>query len=284
MTSIQSLLAGLFDYAGLYPPTGLSLRSAANNYLDYTRGRHCAALGRFIINADRLEELRSEIGGSLKHIKLSVIVSNIDELDRIADETRTGMRIETLEIKSAQREILECLASKAHVPSTVFVEIPADYSGTSVLQEISRLGLRAKIRMGGVTADAFPSVADVVQSLAALAKLNLPFKATAGLHHPVRSHRPLTYAEDSPRGTMHGFVNLCCAAAIMYFGGETEEAESILAEQDPSSWRVSPDAIQWRDLTWTKDQLSKLRREFLISIGSCSFEEPIHDLEVLGWL
>jgi hypothetical protein len=47
MTAIQTLLAGLFDYAGLYPPASLSLRSAANNYLDYARGKHAKALGRF---------------------------------------------------------------------------------------------------------------------------------------------------------------------------------------------------------------------------------------------
>ena len=35
MSAIETLLAGLFDYAGLYPPAGLGMRSAANNYLEY---------------------------------------------------------------------------------------------------------------------------------------------------------------------------------------------------------------------------------------------------------
>ena len=73
MTAIRTLLAGFFDYAGLYPPASLSLPSAANNHLDYASGNHTDFLGRFIINADRLEELRSIAADRLNQFKLSVI-------------------------------------------------------------------------------------------------------------------------------------------------------------------------------------------------------------------
>jgi hypothetical protein len=86
MNAIHTLLAGFFDYAGLYPPASLSLRSAANNYLDYASGQHAAALGRFIINADRLEELRTSAGDHLKQFKLSVIAPDLKNLDGIPRE------------------------------------------------------------------------------------------------------------------------------------------------------------------------------------------------------
>jgi len=41
MTAIQSLLAGLFDYAGLYPPASLGMSAAAANYLEYASDRDC---------------------------------------------------------------------------------------------------------------------------------------------------------------------------------------------------------------------------------------------------
>jgi len=83
---------------------------------------------------------------------------------------------------------------------------------------------------------------------------------------------------------MYGFLNLLCAAAVLYFNGQSSDAEKILAEEDSSAWQLSRDTLQWRHHTWSLDQLSTLRREFLISIGSCSFEEPIQDLYSMGWL
>jgi hypothetical protein len=83
---------------------------------------------------------------------------------------------------------------------------------------------------------------------------------------------------------MHGFMNLCCAAAVLYFGGAESDAVQALQEEDCAAWQVDKDALRWRHLMWTADQIAILRREFFMSIGSCSFEEPIRDMEALGWL
>ena len=102
--------------------------------------------------------------------------------------------------------------------------------------------------------EAIPSITDVAQMLKILADLRLPFKATAGLHHPLRSTQPLTYQPQSPTGVMHGFMNLSAAAALLYFGGDVEEAQRLLAEEDPAAWQVSADSFSWRDRSWTADQ------------------------------
>ena len=284
MTAIQTLLAGFFDYAGLYPPASLSLRSAANNYLDYTSGNHAWALGRFIVNVDRLEELRSIAGDRLKKFKLSVIAPDVDSLAAISRELSNGMPIEAVEMKYSDPKALQQIANAIPQPVTAYIEIPLDANGISALDPISRAGMRAKIRMGGVVAEAFPPPSAVIQMLSALAKLRLHFKATAGLHHPLRSAQPLTYNPHSATSTMHGFVNLCCAAAVLYSGGKEQDAVDILKDEDQVSWRVDDASLHWRHLQWTKDQLATLRREFFVGVGSCSFEEPLHDLEAPGWL
>ena len=115
MTAIETLLVGMFDYAGLYPPASLSLHSAANNYIDYTHGKDAAALGRFIINADRLKELRSVAGESLNQFKLSVIVSDTAGFEMIADEIRDGVPVESLEIKPTAAEAIRLMALKVPV-------------------------------------------------------------------------------------------------------------------------------------------------------------------------
>ena len=153
-----------------------------------------------------------------------------------------------------------------------------------MLDAIKERGARAKLRMGGVVAEAFPPAKAIAGMLQALAERHLPFKATAGLHHPTRSRHPFTYQADSAAGTMHGFLNLALAATLLHFGGTAGEALHILEEEDPQAWQVSDDAIRCRAFRWEAEQLRVMREQFFISIGSCSFEEPIRDLESMGWL
>jgi hypothetical protein len=156
-------------------------------------------------------------------------------------------------------------------------------TSSALLEIFAAAGARVKLRMGGVATEAFPSAAAVAEMLEALYRCGLAFKATAGLHHPLRSRHPFTYAPDSPTGTMHGFINLFCAAALIHFGGNIAEAIVILDEQDPGAWRLTPDGITWRSHTWSAEHIAEVRKQF-VGIGSCSFEEPIGELETLGWL
>ena len=117
-----------------------------------------------------------------------------------------------------------------------------------------------------------------------LAKRRFRFKATAGLHHPIRSSQRLTYEPESKRATMHGLLNLFCAAAVVYFGGEGGLAEEVLRDEDRAAWQIDEGSLRWRKLSWTTEQIATVRREFFVSVGSCSFEEPMSDLEELGWL
>jgi hypothetical protein len=281
-TLIETLIEGLFDYAGLYPPASLSLLSAVNNYLEYRGSRHASVLGRFIINLDRLDELRLVMADSFEKITLSVIATGDLDPDALAEQVRTAPNIDAVEVKCNNVEDVTRMTSRIPRPLTTYFEVPMNSDGRAALQAISAAGARAKIRMGGVVPGAIPSIPEVAETLRELAQLRLPFKATAGLHHPVRSNRPLTYQPQGPSGTMHGFINLACAAAILFFGGDLGIAQFALEEQNPTAWTITADRLRWRDLNWTTDQLATLRQEFLISIGSCSFEEPIHDLQSLG--
>ena len=284
MTAIDTLLAGLFDYAGLYPPASLGMLSAVNNYLEYSRSKHGSALGRFIVNLDRLEEIRSIACDSLENFKLSVIASENGDWAALAAQIGAGLPIDAIEIKCSEPLAIESIAKQIPRGLDTYFEVPINANVQPALVAIRAAGARAKIRMGGVVPESFPTVPAIAPMLKALAELRLPFKATAGLHHPMRSMHLLTYEPQSPTSIMHGFVNLCCAAALLYFGGDVEEAQHLLADEDPTAWHVNANSLRWRDRSWSTEQLATLRRQFFISIGSCSFDEPIHDLESLGWL
>lgn len=244
--SLRALLEGLIDYAGLFPPAALSMQDAVRNYARYREEQYAWALGRFVVPADRAHEVPPEF-------PLSIL--GIDE------------------VKAASAEDVERIAAEAN-GRVVYVEI----NEVGLLDAIARHRLRAKIRTGGVTADAFPPIADVAQFLRACKQSGVAFKATAGLHHPLRCVKPLTYAADAPTGTMHGFLNVFLAAALL------EHADEILREEDPRAFAFDDDGASWRGHRVSTDALRVMRRDFATSFGSCSFEEPIGDLRAFGWL
>ena len=72
--------------------------------------------------------------------------------------------------------------------------------------------------MGGVTEDAFPKTGQILRFIRTCLAANLPFKATAGLHHPVRCFKPLTYEKNAPEGMMNGFLNVFLAVEFLKMG------------------------------------------------------------------
>ena len=163
----------------------------------------------------------------------------------------------------------------------VYVELPASSDPTPLLEVIARHGLRAKLRTGGVTPDAFPTPAEVLRFLEACVTAGVACKATAGLHHPLRGEYPLTYAPDSPRATMHGFLNVFLTAAFLQAGVAAADVAPLLEERDPTAIHADADGIRWRDWRLTRDTLVTCRRTAAVSFGSCSFEEPVHEVATL---
>lgn len=284
MTAIEAALSGLIDYAGLYPPAALDMSAAVRSYLEYRESRRAFILGRFIVNIARLDEMRQAAGNAFRSMRLSVIAAPDTDPQLIARHVGDGFRIESVEIKCD--EPAGAMRITEHLPPTIerYFEIPVSASASEWIDALASIPARAKLRMGGVVDEAFPSANAVALMLSALAGEQLPFKATAGLHHPIRSRHPFTYAAASASGTMHGFLNVLFAAALLYSGGEAGEALRTLEEEDAGAWRVTPNTIGCRAFEWTADQLHHVRRRFFLSFGSCSFVEPVRDLEAMGWL
>ena len=124
----------------------------------------------------------------------------------------------------------------------------------------------AKIRTAEVTS------AQVAEFLCGAAARRRPFKATAGLHHPIRS------------AAMHGFLNLFTAAAFAWHGGERALLLDVLDDREPRSFEFRDDALRWRGHTLSTAEIEAARRDFAHSFGSCSFEEPVAGLRELGLL
>lgn len=253
--SLRVLLDSLIDYAGLFPPASLSMPEAVRKYESYRESEHAWMLGRFVVPAARLGEVPIEI-------PVSVLAEGTEFPD-----------VDVIETKASSAADIEQIA-RVRGARTIYVEIPDD----SLIDALGRQGLRAKLRTGGTTADAFPSVQKMACLIQRCAESRVPFKATAGLHHPLRCEKPLTYEPNAPTGTMHGFLNVFLSAALPQF------AERILVEENPRAFAFDNAGAWWRDRRITVEELTRVRTHVAISFGSCSFEEPVADLKEIGWL
>jgi hypothetical protein len=277
------LLAGMIDYAGLYPPAGLDMHTAVKNYLRYKSGHYAWALGRFVVDVKRVDEFCKAAGEDYGDVRLSLIAPADFDRKALSGLIERGIRVEAVEFKIDSFTRVELHTWRSPGVET-YMELPAGQTDPAMLDAISAAGVRAKLRMGGVVAEAFPATKTVAGVLTALAERKLAFKATAGLHHAIRARHRFTYEPDSPRGMMHGFVNLFCAAALIHFGKGAHAAESVLEEQDAKAWHVTPQAIEWHQFHCSAERIGEVRQKFMTSFGSCSCEEPLRDLEALGWL
>lgn len=295
MSAIQTLLRGAIDYAGLFPPAGLDMERALANYVEYSTGPLSWALGRYIVPVSRLAELETVIQ-RFPHTPVDLpwrfaallgadAGSELEQLDAFnRRHANTGAAVDTVEAKATSETGVGEIMRRVPPSLQAYIEVPIDSDPSSLIATIGQRGAHAKVRTGGVTKDAFPSTADLLRFVQACVRTGVPFKATAGLHHPLRGEYRLTYALDSSRAIMFGFLNLFLAVAFLRAGmGETEAAR-LLEEGSPEAFHAGDDAISWRGHRLDLKSLSDARRLGMISFGSCSFLEPIDDLEALHLL
>ena len=288
---LRSLLTNCIDYAGLFPPAALGMGEAVRRYAEYLEGPDAWALGRFVVPASRLEEFERAAGGLAPRAPaapwaLSVLIGadvagDVRTLGgfncRHAAEGAAAFSGDVIEVKADSIGGVERVLSAAPRWAEAYLEVPLDPDPTPLIEAIAKAGARAKVRTGGVVPEAFPSAERLLRFLRACTTANVPFKATAGLHHALRAEYPLTYAPDSPQGTMFGFLNLFLAAAFLRQGMSDPDALELLEERSPSAFTFTQDAIHWRTHRLDRWAIGAARAHGIQSFGSCSFEEPVEE-------
>jgi len=317
--AFRNFMAGLIDYAGLFPPAGLPMETAVRNYLEYRGGSDRYMLGRFICPAARLTELAEEMVGIEEPLPLSVLGSPAEtrsdyvaNLDRDAAAVRTFLdrrpgagRAQSREVRLAPQtlaaadpaEVTDCVhgtadswraAGLAACPTFFEAGLKGDWRKNlaAVIEGIRAVNLKKgedaaglKIRFGGLEKAAFPGLEKIAFVLAACRDAGIPFKATAGLHHPIRHFRKIFDTH------MHGFVNVFGAGVLATTHGLAEaDLVRILGEENPAGFQFSEQGFSWRGKVASADEVALAREHFGVSFGSCSFDEPREDLMGLGWL
>jgi hypothetical protein len=267
----HALLERLIDHAALFPPASLPLRDALEADHRAREGAHAWMLGRFVCPASRLDELLAAAGESPP--ELSVVLDGAPEaaLAATAAAARAGARVTAIELRTEDPAGWRHRVDAALGPG---VAVYVEGAGPGV-----PAGLHAKLRCGGVTREAFPSVEAVAAFVVGCEAKGTAFKATAGLHHPLRRVEPGTGFP------MHGFLNLlaACCLAHVHGAGEDELAD-MLAKEDPAAVAVGDDGLRAGGRRVGTAEVAHVRRRFFHGVGSCSFSEPVEDLRALGLL
>lgn len=297
MNAARTLLASLIDYAGLFPPAELQMRAAVPRYAGYRTGKLAWMLGRFVLplaQIDEFEHVFDDLPAKqraapwglavLSGRNLEADIKKIVEFNRRhGDEGRGDARIEAIELKVHSLDDIARAADVTTEPGEVYFEIGVAGDPRDQLAAVAAAGGRAKVRTGGVSAEMFPAVPDLARFLIAAAAAKVPFKATAGLHYPMRSVHPMTSDEKSAEVLMHGFLNVFLAAAMAWADRvKPASIEAILNEQDAAAFAFETSGVSIHGRRLTADDLTQARRCFAMSFGSCSLDQPASALKDLG--
>ena len=282
--TIPSWLHGLVDDAAIFPPGNAPLDRAVAEHRGHRASEYADLVGGFVVTDVRLPELLDVLDDSEAEaespLAVSLVVTGgagaIEPAVRWASRTPL-LRLEALECALRDEDDLAHNARRVGAALdaleedladvTVYVEPPrvVDRPSSGWLAAADELALRElplKFRTGGVTADAFPTPAELAAGIGAALDRELPFKCTAGLHHAVRHTDPETGL------THHGFLNVLAATRASLDGGD---AAAVLAAVEAGAVLAGLD----------DDVLARTRRWFT-SFGSCSILEPHDDLVELG--
>jgi hypothetical protein len=303
----RALLDRLIDDASLFPPASLAMRPALRAHARHKESAYWWMGGRFVLPASRLDEFAAARTGR-DPIELSVVLDAGMQGAR-GDTVRADLeRVELIR----QLECISVASFEARLPrltldDTAIARIVADiterypsgdiafwyessYDGGWAVEPDrwlatlaaaranapANLTIGAKVRCGGAAPGATPSIDDLAIFMTAAHAHDVPWKATAGLHHPVRAvHGNLA---------THGFLNVFIAGIALHAGViAAERVGEIIAELESGAFVVDPAHVAWRDVRLGAEQVAAAR-ERAVALGSCSFDEPVNDLRELGML
>ena len=292
---MTAALAGLVDYAGLFPPAGLPLDVVIDQYGRYRIGRHAWMLGRLVVPADRLadaEAAASRAGASVDEPwRVSALVGTAAQSEAIA----ATMIADHRRPRSVRVEAVEAVAGSADEIARLARRVAERIRALRRDSRRPRSGVADGGPVGGWLVREDPgwrrharslpyAAAQLARFLVRARDAGVPMKATAGLHHALRGDYRLTYEADSAKATMHGFVNLVLAATLLAAGKIDEAlADACLDDDRPEAFKLSGRAGAWLNGVVTYSELSHARRSLLRSVGSCSFDEPVAEIDALDF-
>jgi hypothetical protein len=283
VTAPAALFAGLLHDAALFPPGDAPMARALPEHRAHRAGPRARWVGPFLVAAGRLPELRAALDaehGGAPPLEVAVTVpagARGDAGAVAAVRADPRLRLAGGEVPAgggdpaaAVRRAADALTAALPEGARGHVELPPGTDPRPLMADLRAAGHGAKVRTGGLTAAAFPTVQELARVLAAAAASGTPLKCTAGLHHAVRHTDPATGFDH------HGFLNVLLAARAAAADPDPGAAAAALAERDAARLARAAAALD--------DAGARAARAVFTGFGTCSVAEPLADLAALGLL
>ncbi|TCC45220.1 hypothetical protein E0H75_32500 [Kribbella capetownensis] len=281
MSTVPALFRHLVDDAAMFPPGDLPLTEAVEAHRAHLTAPYADLVGPFVCTDDDLMKVAAEAARTGREpLRVAVVITGgaggIEPAVRYGDRS-TDVEVTAIEVRLRNEDDLsrnalrvvracdDCLDEE-----TAYVEIGLDGAWERALDVVADAGYAAKLRTGGLDASLFPSEGQIAAFITACLDREVAFKCTAGLHNAVRHTAADTGFEH------HGFLNVLLATRASLDGASLDEVAAVLASRDG-------DALAARAREMSEQQAAGTRRWFT-SFGSCSIEEPRHDLTALSLL
>ena len=278
---IGPLVSGLCDDAAIFPPGNLPLAEAVPAHLRHVRSSYGDLVGPLVLSAAACAQLGPLVAAYDDGV-LALAVT-CPEPAAIAGVAAAAAAHPAVRLVALEVALPEPMAPGEVVPAVdlalagldgpapqVYVEVPRDARRLELIRALAASPYRAKFRTGGVRADLYPDCTELAAAVRACVDADLPFKATAGLHHAIRNTDPATGFDQ------HGFVNVLVAVAAAQGGADAAELAGVLADRDGP-------ALAARLRALSPQEVRRLRAGFA-SFGTCSIDEPRDELTDLGLL
>ncbi len=300
-------MAGLIDYAGYFPPAGLDIKTAVENYIRYLAGEKGWMLGRCIVPATELQRLDSHPGFCCSVIISSALTSEeLDQLSRF-NVLSTSMRQKVMGVEMVETRLPEtvdspesCLDFLLHVKSgllqtglqdvQLFIEAGRIASAAAVVSAIATFNnnrsgeevvanVGYKLRCGGLEKRDFPTAEEVAEVIGICRRQDIPIKFTAGMHHPLYTYSP------GLEVMQHGFINIFGAALLCWSCNlSVTQIAACLRDGNAQHFHFAEQYFSWQENIISASEMITLRQNKVIGFGSCSFTEPVAGLRSLGVL
>ena len=270
----------LFDDASVFPPAALAMSEAVTAHQRHQEAWYRDTSGPFVCADTKIRELSAALtAAGVAELDLALVLPGgaaglQAAVDAVFADPRLRLRAIELPIAasadtaSAVSEVAAALDRAPLAGASAFIEVPARQLTADVARAVADHRYLAKVRTGGITAEAFPDEPTLATCITNLAAERLPFKCTAGLHHAVRHTAPDSGFEH------HGFLNVLLAVAAALTAERIEEVRAQLA--DSAASRVAAKVSE------LDDETVLAVRDLFTSFGTCSTDEPIEDLVTLG--
>ncbi len=312
--SAESFFHRLIDYAGLFPPTSLSMDEAFSLYLKYLNSGHRWMLSKFICPFGRTGEIAAhqEILKLNKddRIELSMITSGAQECSgfisnlkkEIADFLEITLkvphfRIESIEFKlpleltadpdvqkiSAFLDALtDCIKEELEHRIFLFCELPVNKDFSSSVRQLA-----SAIQMHNVLFNdtgfklrtGGTDATDFPEPEMIVKSIRACLNHNVAMKFTAGMHHPVRFLDSGLNVKRHGFINVFGAGIVAFRHAISDhELTQMIEEEDPSSFRFNNEYFEWKDWKCTIEEIHGARNNLVISYGSCSFEEPVSDL------